>query len=75
MDVPSAQGQAGWGLWSPVWWKGSLLTARQLELDGLEDPFQPKPLYESVILSLTMSEPAHSLPEIGEYASKCDAFA
>jgi len=33
-----------------VWWKVSLLMAGGLELDALLGPFQPKPLYYSMIL-------------------------
>jgi len=32
-----------------VWWKVSLPMAGELELDGLQGPFQPKPFYDSMI--------------------------
>ena len=34
-----------------VWWKMSLPTARGLEPDDLQGPFQPLPKYDSMILS------------------------
>lgn len=38
----SVQGQAGWGLEQPG--PGVLAHGRDLELDDLKSPFQPKPL-------------------------------
>jgi len=34
-----------------VWWKVTLLMAGGLEPDDLQGPFQPKPFYDSMILS------------------------
>jgi len=31
------------------WWKGSLSRAQGVELDKLSGPFQPKPVYDSMI--------------------------
>jgi len=36
-----------------VWWKMSLLVAGGLEPDGLQGSFQPKPFYDSMILSVS----------------------
>jgi len=48
MSIPrSIQGQVGWGFEYLVKWKVSLPLAGGLELDDLEGPFQPKPLYDS----------------------------
>ena len=33
-----------------VWWKVSLLVAREVELVDLQGPSQPKPFYDSIIL-------------------------
>ncbi len=33
-----------------VWWVATLPTAGGLELDGISSSFQPKPLYDSMIM-------------------------
>jgi len=43
----STQGQAGWGCEHPGLEGGVPAYSRELELDGLKDPFQPKPFYDS----------------------------
>jgi len=45
------QGQAGWGFEQPGLEGGVPAYSRGLELDDLKGPFQPKPFYDSVILS------------------------
>jgi len=45
----SIQGQAGWGFEPPGSEGGVPAYSRRLELDDLKGPFQPKPLYDSVI--------------------------
>jgi len=45
-----------------VWWKMSLLMAGELESDDLYGPFQPLPLYDSMILYL--------LEAIGQFAER-----
>jgi len=44
------------------WWKMSLLMAGRLEPDDLYDPFQPKPFYDSMILSCWNKPPPAPRP-------------
>ena len=54
MDAPSLevidQGQAGWGFEQPGMVGGVPAHGGELELDDLQGPFQPKPLYGPVFL-------------------------
>jgi len=44
-----AQGQVVWVMGSRRWF-GATSPWQRLELDGLEDPLQPKPVYDSMAL-------------------------
>ena len=47
----SFQGQAGWGFEQPGLVGGAPAYSRGLELGDLKGPFQPKPFYDSMIVT------------------------
>jgi len=52
MPLPgSIQGQAGWGCEQPGLEGGVLAYSRRLKLKDIKGAFQPKPFYDSMILS------------------------
>jgi len=46
------------------WWKLSLLMAGGLEPDELSGPFQPKPSYDSMVLSWSATKPSRITPSL-----------
>ena len=51
LEVPSSQGQAGWGCEQPGVEGGVPAYSRGLERDDLRGPFQPKPFYDNPLIN------------------------
>ena len=58
LEVPSSQGQAGWGCEQPGVEGGVPAYSRGLERDDLRGPFQPKPFYDNPLINHVLSEMA-----------------